>query len=49
MLFRETGLFTRRITSLLSDDEYAALQGVLILQPEAGDLKEEFREKTTVR
>jgi hypothetical protein len=36
--FRETGLFTRRIAALLGDDEYAQLQGVLILQPDAGDL-----------
>ena len=36
--FRETELFTRDITELLSDVEYAELQGTLIVQPEAGDL-----------
>ena len=36
--FRETAVFTRGITALLSDDEYAELQGTLIVQPEAGDL-----------
>ena len=36
--FRETGLFTRDITALLSDDEYAELQGTLVVNPEAGDL-----------
>lgn len=36
--FRETDVFTRDITALLSDDEYAELQGVLIVNPDAGDL-----------
>lgn len=36
--FRETELFTRAVTALLSDDEYAELQGALIVDPEAGDL-----------
>jgi mRNA-degrading endonuclease RelE of RelBE toxin-antitoxin system len=36
--FRETGLFTRAITKLLSDQEYAQLQGTLVVNPEAGDL-----------
>ena len=36
--FRETEIFTRDITSLLTDDEYAELQGTLIVRPEAGDL-----------
>jgi hypothetical protein len=39
--FRETDLFTRRITALLTDDEYAGLQGVLVVQPEAGDVIKE--------
>ena len=39
--FRETDLFTRDITSLLSDDEYAELQGALVVDPEAGDLIKE--------
>ena len=36
--FRETEIFTRAITALLSDDEYAQLQGALIVDPEAGDV-----------
>lgn len=36
--FRETDLFTAQITQLLSDQEYAELQGVLVVQPDAGDL-----------
>lgn len=36
--FRETTFFTRAITELLSHDEYAELQGVLVVNPEAGDL-----------
>lgn len=36
--FRETELFTRVISRLLSDMEYAELQGVLVIQPDAGSL-----------
>ena len=36
MLFIETSAFTRRITALLTDDEYAALQADLIEQPDIG-------------
>jgi hypothetical protein len=36
--FRETPLFTKRITQLLSDDDYSRLQGVLVIDPEAGDV-----------
>ena len=36
--FRETSIFTRDITRLVTDAEYAEMQGVLIVQPEAGDL-----------
>lgn len=36
--FRETAIFTRDITSLLTHDEYARLQSVLVLQPELGDV-----------
>lgn len=36
--FRETTLFTRNITTLLADEEYAELQGMLVVNPEAGDL-----------
>lgn len=39
--FRETDLFTSQITSLLSDDEYAELQGALVVRPDAGDLIED--------
>jgi len=36
--FRETPIFTREIVSLLTDDEYARLQGVLVVQPECGSV-----------
>jgi mRNA-degrading endonuclease RelE of RelBE toxin-antitoxin system len=36
--FLETSVFTRQITQLLSDSEYSALQGALVVSPEAGDL-----------
>jgi hypothetical protein len=36
--FLETPFFTRAITQLLHDSEYAALQGALIIDPEAGEL-----------
>ena len=36
--FRETHFFTRQVTNLLSDEEYAEMQGALIVDPEAGDL-----------
>ena len=39
--FRETELFTRAVTALLSDDEYAELQGALVVNPEAGDVIKE--------
>ncbi len=38
MLFIETPTFTRLITTLLSDDEYAGLQAELAVDPERGDL-----------
>jgi hypothetical protein len=34
----ETTAFTRRISALIPDDEYAALQGLLTIQPGLGDL-----------
>lgn len=37
-VFFETSAFTRRVTALLSDDNYAALQQVLVENPKAGDL-----------
>lgn len=39
--FRETELFTRAVTALLSDDEYAELQGTLVVNPETGDVIKE--------
>src|SRR5438105_5805650 len=36
--FLETSFFTRQITSLLSDSEYSALQGALVVNAAAGDL-----------
>ena len=38
LTFSETAVFTRQITSLLSDDELSALQWVLMGNPERGDL-----------
>ena len=36
--FVETKLFTKLMQEYLSDDEYAALQQSLIVNPEAGDV-----------
>jgi len=36
--FVETKLFTKLVQEYLSDDEYAALQQSLIVNPEAGDV-----------
>ena len=36
--FLETPAFTRHIVALMSDTDYAALQGALIVNPETGDL-----------
>ncbi len=38
MIFIETPTFTRQITALLSDDEYAGLQALLAIDPERGDV-----------
>lgn len=38
MLFIETPTFTRLISALLHDDEYARLQEELLKRPDAGDL-----------
>lgn len=38
MIFIETSIFTKEIKRLLPDDEYRALQGALMLRPDAGDL-----------
>ena len=37
-VFRETSVFTRQATELLSDEELNALQWSLMSNPEAGDL-----------
>ncbi|MGH8396968.1 MAG: type II toxin-antitoxin system RelE/ParE family toxin [Gammaproteobacteria bacterium] len=37
MVIFETPVFTRKIQALLEDDEYAALQYALTLDPELGD------------
>jgi len=37
-VFRETSIFTRQITGLISDDELNALQWALMADPESGDL-----------
>jgi hypothetical protein len=38
VLVIETPTFTRQITRLLSDDEYALLQSQLVADPKAGDV-----------
>ena len=38
MTFVETRLFTELVLDYLSDDEYAALQQSLVVNPEAGDV-----------
>ena len=38
MEFIETQTFTRLLAGLLTDDEYAGLQSVLVLNPEEGDI-----------
>lgn len=38
MEFIETPTFTRLLTDLLTDDEYAGLQSVLVDNPERGDI-----------
>ena len=38
MTFVETKLFTELVLDYLSDDEYAALQQSLVVNPEAGDV-----------
>jgi hypothetical protein len=38
MTFYETAIFTSQITTLISDESYAALQQVLIADPQSGDL-----------
>ena len=38
MRFLETSIFTKRLRSLLAEDEYRALQIALLLRPEQGPL-----------
>ena len=38
MTFVETKLFTELVRDYLSDDEYAAMQQFLVVNPEAGDV-----------
>jgi hypothetical protein len=38
LTFFETAVFTRQITELLDDRDYAALQGALVVSPAAGDV-----------
>ena len=38
MTFVETKLFTELVLDYLSDDEYAAMQQFLVVNPEAGDV-----------
>ena len=38
MEFIETPTFTRLVTELLTDDEYAGLQRILVENPERGDI-----------
>lgn len=38
LTFVETKLFTKLVGQYLSDEEYAALQGAIAANPEAGDL-----------
>ncbi|WP_091936992.1 type II toxin-antitoxin system RelE/ParE family toxin [Propionivibrio dicarboxylicus] len=38
MEFIETPTFTRLLSALLTDDEYSALQNVLVENPERGDI-----------
>lgn len=38
MVFIETPIFTADVLELLSDDDYAALQQHLVVQPNAGDV-----------
>ena len=38
LTFVETKLFTQLVQQYLSDDEYAALQAAIVVNPEAGDV-----------
>jgi mRNA-degrading endonuclease RelE of RelBE toxin-antitoxin system len=49
MIFYETDLFTARIIELIDDASYAALQAVLVADPEAGDLVPKTRGLRKIR
>ena len=38
MVFIETAIFTRQLSEVLTDDQYAALQGMLMARPDLGVL-----------
>jgi hypothetical protein len=38
MVFVETPIFTRQVIEVLTDEQYALLQGSLVAQPDSGDL-----------
>ncbi len=38
MVIIETSIFTRRVTAVLSDDEYRELQATLVKRPKAGSV-----------
>lgn len=38
MIIFETSIFTKKINALLSDEEYRALQNVLVERPDSGDI-----------
>ncbi|MBD0326396.1 MAG: type II toxin-antitoxin system RelE/ParE family toxin [Pyrinomonadaceae bacterium] len=38
MIFIETTAFTRRLQTLLTDDEYSRLQSSLVVRPDLGDV-----------
>ena len=38
MVFIETPIFTRQVLEVLTDEQYALLQGSLVARPDSGDL-----------
>jgi hypothetical protein len=38
MVIIETSIFTKKINTLLNDEEYRALQNVLVERPDSGDI-----------
>ena len=49
MVFYETDVFTARIVEFIDDESYAALQAVLVADPEAGDLVPKTRGLRKIR